>query len=89
MNDYHLLQKIITPEILYENVIEVTCRVSPVLPSSCHLPSHYWKRNVTGKTNEELHVISELNKSDLIEKLKNLKEKGIKSIAVVLMHSYT
>lgn len=59
------------------------------MPVRCQLPDLFWKRNVIGITKEELHVVSELNKEDVIQKLKKLKEKGIKSIAVVLMHSYT
>ncbi len=75
--------------MLYEEVIEVHCRVTPVLSQRCNLKNDFWKRKVTGKTNEDLHVISDLNKEELTEKLKKLKQNGIKSIAVVLMHSYT
>lgn len=82
-------QEIVTPDVLYEDVIEVNCRVVPTMPARCRLPATTWTRNVVGKTKEELHVISELNKEDVTQKLKKLKEKGVKSIAVVLMHSYT
>lgn len=83
------LQEIITPEVLYEEVIEVNCRVTPTASDRCRLPPEYWKRKVTGKTKEELYVVSELNVEKLKENLLALKQKGINSVAVVLMHSYT
>lgn len=73
---------------MYEEVIEVSCRVIPV-SERCQLESHFYKRTVIGATSEELYVISELDDDDTISKLKELKKKGIKSVAVALMHSYT
>jgi len=55
----------------------------------CKLPVTKWLKKVTGKTQEDLFVTSELDKEDVIRKLTLLKQKGIKSVAVVLLHSYT
>lgn len=52
------------------------------------LPKELWK-SVKGTTGEQLLVAKPLNKEKLLNDLKNLREKGIESIAVVLMHSYT
>ena len=37
----------------------------------------------------QLHILTELNKEQLIRDLKPVISKGIKSLAVVLLHSYT
>lgn len=63
-------------------------RVVPALPGKCELPKNSW-RTVKGSTGEELFVSQELNEERLKEDLKKLKAKGIESLAVVLMHSYT
>lgn len=83
-----------TPSVLYEEVVEVDCRVVPALPGRCMLTGlehgewSHW-RHVTGTTGEELLVCQELNQDTLRKDLIILKEKGIDSIAVVLAHSYT
>lgn len=82
-------QEIVTPDVLYEDVIEVSCRVTPVCAQRCKLPESFWRRKVTGRTKEDLHVLSELDVDDVKKKLLKVKENGIKSIAVVLMHSFT
>lgn len=46
-------------------------------------------RIVDGDTGEKLYVTRELNKKSLREDLKEIKNKGIDSIAVALAHSYT
>lgn len=78
-----------TPAVLYEEVVEVDCRVVPVRENDCHIAPSFWKGKVTGTTKEELHIVETLNELDLIDELNRLKNKGIKSLAVVLMHSYT
>lgn len=88
INTNIILQEIKTPNVLFEEVIEVSCRVIPA-SKRCRLERNFFKRNVKGTTNEELHVIEELDESNVTDKLLKLKHKGIKSIAVVLMHSYT
>nr|CAD7404141.1 unnamed protein product [Timema cristinae] len=66
--------EIITPEVLYEEVVEVDCRK--------------W-RPIRGTTQEDLLICKDLDSEQLKEDLINLKSKGIESIAVVLAHSYT
>jgi len=46
-------------------------------------------RTVVGTTGEKLTVTKELDVDKLKSDLKSLLEKGIKSLAVVLMHAYT
>lgn len=94
MLEFELFQEISTPDVLYEEVVEVDCRVVPALPGQCLLKglgNQEWSqwRHVTGTTGEELLVCQELNEDTLRKDLTILKEKGINSIAVVLAHSYT
>jgi len=86
--ELELFQEISTPQVLYEEVVEVDCRVVPALPGRCLLKEGSQWRHVTGTTGEELLVCQELNEDALQKDLTILKEKGIKSIAVVLAHSY-
>jgi len=86
--EFGLFQEISTPEVLYEEVVEVDCRVVPALPGRCLLKEGSQWRHVTGTTGEELLVCRELNEDTLQNDLTILKEKGISSIAVVLAHSY-
>lgn len=89
----NIFQEILTPDVLYEEVVEVDCRVVPALPGQCLLMGighGEWSNwhHVTGTTGEELLVCQELNEDTLRKDLIVLKEKGINSIAVVLAHSY-
>ena len=69
-------------------MVEVQARVIPALKGKCELPKDAWKK-VKGSTGEDLYITQELNQEKLKEDLKELKAKGIESLAVVLMHSYT
>ncbi|XP_043580840.1 5-oxoprolinase [Bombus pyrosoma] len=80
--------QVITPEVLYERVVEVKCRVIPALPGKCHLDSKKWRR-VKGSTNEDLFITQELDEEKLKLDLEELRRSGIESLAVVLAHSYT
>ncbi|XP_067005081.2 5-oxoprolinase isoform X2 [Anabrus simplex] len=85
--------EIVTPEILYETVVEVDCRVVPALPGRCLLREtagnkYAGWRQVRGTTGEELLVAKELDVKQLTADLAALKKKGIDSISVVLAHSY-
>ncbi|XP_012239742.1 5-oxoprolinase [Bombus impatiens] len=80
--------QVITPEVLYERVVEVKCRVIPALPGKCHLDSKKWRR-VKGSTSEDLFITQELDEEKLKLDLKELRRSGIESLAVVLAHSYT
>lgn len=82
------MQEIVTPDVLYSEVVEVQVRVVPALPDKCEMSKNTW-RKVKGSTGEDLYVTQELNEEELNENLKRLKNNGIESLAVVLMHSYT
>ncbi|XP_071092367.1 LOW QUALITY PROTEIN: 5-oxoprolinase-like [Haliotis cracherodii] len=78
--------KIVMPDKLYEEVVEVEERLVLQqdvcqLDRSCH--------KVTGTTGEELEIWEEVNVGKLKADLQELLNKGIKSLAVVFMHSYT
>lgn len=80
--------EIVTPDVLYEKVIEVKCRVIPALDKTCQLNKSNW-RKVKGSCDDDLYVIEELDEDYLIKQLNIIKNDGIESIAVVLAHSYT
>ncbi|KAG5890200.1 hypothetical protein JTB14_010662 [Gonioctena quinquepunctata] len=78
------------PEILYTDVVEVDCRVIPVLEGKCNLgnQTNHW-RIVEGKTGEKFYVTRELDVEEVKRDLKRISERGIKSISIALAHSYT
>ncbi|XP_029678824.1 5-oxoprolinase isoform X1 [Formica exsecta] len=80
--------EIIMPDVLYKYVVGIKCRVIPALPGRCHMENQTWRR-VKGSTGEDLFVTQELDEAQLKEDLKELRDLGIESLAVVLMHSYT
>lgn len=84
------LQNIRRPGNLYSEVVEIDCRVIPVLEGKCELGDEIknW-RIVQGNTGENFYITKELVKDDVKNSLLNLKDKGINSISVVLAHSYT
>ncbi|KAG8231505.1 hypothetical protein J437_LFUL011543 [Ladona fulva] len=86
--------EIVTPDVLYEEVIEVEGRVVPGSTSmgnkgnnDCIPGSDVWK-HVLGVTGEEFLVTEELNLESLKIELQKVQQKGIKCLAVVLLHSY-
>nr|XP_031842230.1 5-oxoprolinase [Nomia melanderi] len=79
--------KVVTPEVLYKEVVEVKCRVIPALPDRCCMDTKRW-RKVKGSTGEELLVTQELDEERLKQDLEQLRRSGIESLAVVLAHSY-
>ncbi|XP_070160046.1 5-oxoprolinase isoform X1 [Polyergus mexicanus] len=80
--------EIVMPEVLYKYVVGIKCRVIPALSGKCHMENQSWRR-VKGSTGEDLFVTQELDEAELKEDLKELRNLGIESLAVVLMHSYT
>lgn len=60
----------------------------PGLLGKCELPKESWKK-IRGSTNEDFYIIEDLDEECLKTDLKKLKGRGIESLAVVLMHSYT
>lgn len=77
-----------TPDVVYERVIEVECRVIPALPEKCQLKHEPTWRKVKGSTGEDFIVIKELNEEKLKTNLEELYRLGIKSLAVALVHSF-
>ena len=75
------------PENLYEEVVEIEERVC-VEQEHCCLGFTNTKEKVIGSNGEAFRVISKLNEADARAKLKAVFDSGIRSIAVVLMHSY-
>ncbi|KAM9774573.1 5-oxoprolinase [Syngnathus typhle] len=76
------------PEVLYEEVIEVDERVV-LKQDSCQLPRKDPKRDVTGSTGDSLEVWQELDLERVEKDLKGVLSRGITSLAVLLLHSYT
>lgn len=75
------------PEGLYEAVIETRERV--ILDhTACQLSAKEKGRQVIATNGDKLWVVEELDEEHLTNELKRIQEKGISSIAVVLMHSY-
>eukprot|EP00794_Sanderia_malayensis_P019028 gene19028-20941_t len=78
--------EIVMPDVLYEEIVEVKERLV-FKQVKCEL-----KKNatvVTGTTKEELEVWEQLDKDQLQSDLQKLLDKGIKNLAVVLMHSFS
>lgn len=73
------------PEVLYEAVVEVKERVI-LHHGGCQLPDK--GRRVSATNGETLWVFEELDESHLENQLKEIRDQGIASLAVVLMHSY-
>ncbi|XP_053198378.1 5-oxoprolinase [Scomber japonicus] len=76
------------PEVLYEEVIEVDERVV-LRQDDCQLPRKDPKRIVTGSTGDSLEVWRELDLEHVEKDLKGVLSRGITSLAVLLLHSYT
>ncbi|CAH1735140.1 unnamed protein product [Chironomus riparius] len=76
------------PSNLYEEVIEVDCRIVPERPD-CQLGkmSENW-RKIPGISNSVFLVMKELDKKSIKSQLQKVLSNGIKSIAVCLAHSY-
>ncbi|XP_078607993.1 5-oxoprolinase-like isoform X1 [Branchiostoma floridae x Branchiostoma japonicum] len=80
--------EIVTPDVLYEEVVEVKERVI-LEQESCQLDKPADLQTVTGTTGEKLHVWEQLDEVQLRADLQAILDRGIRSLAVVLMHSYT
>uniref|UniRef100_A0A3Q3T0X5 5-oxoprolinase, ATP-hydrolysing n=1 Tax=Mastacembelus armatus TaxID=205130 RepID=A0A3Q3T0X5_9TELE len=80
--------EVAVPEVLYEVVIEVDERVV-LKQDSCLLPWKDSKRIVTGSTGESLVVWKELALDHVEKDLRGVLSRGITSLAVLLLHSYT
>ena len=78
--------EIVKPEVLYEQVVEVKGRVIPK-KNDCEGEAH-WKVVKSNVTDEVMFEVEPLDEDDLRRSLKALFDRGIRSIAVALMHSY-
>ncbi|XP_064641075.1 5-oxoprolinase-like [Lineus longissimus] len=78
--------EIITPDVLYEDVVEVEERVI-LSQEKCEIKEEN-AEHVTGRTGEGVEIWQRVDEDKLKVDLKRLLQKGIRSIAVVLMHSY-
>lgn len=71
--------------------MEVDCRVINLKCEKCDQINSIWnnKPTVQGITGEDIIILKQIDEAALKKDLILLKEKGINSIAVALMHSYT
>lgn len=76
---------IVKPDMLYEVVVEVKGRFLPHRPD-CELQNSWTE--LVGTTGEPMYETNPLDEDDLRMSLKKLLDKGIKCIAVALMHSF-
>ncbi|XP_041454379.1 5-oxoprolinase-like isoform X2 [Lytechinus variegatus] len=79
--------EIVCPEVLYEEVIEVKERMV-IQQDKCGLPHQEFAQTFTSSTSEKLIEWDPIDKDTLKADLQRVLDKGIKSLAVVLMHSY-
>lgn len=75
------------PSLLYDEVIEVDERVM-LHQSECQLAEKLGRLVNSEATGEPMHVAVELNEAKLREDLKAVRQRGITSLAVLLIHSY-
>lgn len=77
--------------MLYEEVMEIDCRVINLKCEKCDQLTPIWddKPIVQGVTGEDILILKQIDETALKNDLISLRYKGIKSIAVALMHSYT
>ena len=79
--------KITRPDLLYECVYELNERIVLINESLKHVSDGY--DILTGISGEKLYVEQPLNDNEVTSILNEIKAKGIQSVAVVLLHSYT
>lgn len=80
--------EIVTPEVLYEDVVEIDCRIVPQMEGRCELSEAKTWPVVEGLSGEKFLVSQSLKLNEVEGQLLKVLKKGIKSIAVVLLHSY-
>ncbi|XP_072707825.1 5-oxoprolinase [Ciconia boyciana] len=79
--------EVAVPEVLYEEVIEVDERLIPHQPG-CRLPGTETLPRLEGSTGASLLVQRPLELSALRRELEGVLARGIRSLAVLLLHSY-
>lgn len=76
------------PSNLYEQVIEVGCRIVPAC-DDCEMKLNEKCRVIQGISSSKYFVISELDEKLVTLQLRKVFDLGIRSIAVALAHSYS
>lgn len=77
--------EIVCPEVLYEEVLEVEERLLPMQDGG----DVGDRETVVGSTGEHLVLVQPLDEAALREDLSRVLAKGVTSLAVLLLHSYT
>jgi 5-oxoprolinase (ATP-hydrolysing) len=80
--------KITRPELLYEKVIEVNERVL-LLKSDKEKEKYAADQIIIGRSQESVIVEKSIDEQEVTAKLQEIYNTGIRSIAVVFIHSYT
>ncbi|XP_074000836.1 LOW QUALITY PROTEIN: 5-oxoprolinase [Numenius arquata] len=79
--------EVAVPEVLYEEVIEVDERLIPYQPG-CRLPGTETLPRLEGSTGTSLLLQQPLDLGGLRRALEGVLARGIRSLAVLLLHSY-
>ncbi|XP_029003431.1 5-oxoprolinase [Betta splendens] len=80
--------EVAVPDVVYEEVVEVDERVV-LVQDGCRLPRKDPKRIVTGSTGDALELWRDLDLERVEDDLRGVLSRGIRSLAVLLLHSYT
>lgn len=80
--------RIEVPEVLYKHVIEVDERVVPASDVWEYPSTDASEGVVVGSTGEEFMVLQRPDMAELEAQLRGVYDAGIRSVAVLLMHSY-
>eukprot|EP00474_Spongospora_subterranea_P010032 CRZ10490.1 hypothetical protein [Spongospora subterranea] len=81
--------EISNPDLLYEQVVEIDERIQ-IIPNNNKADFDEFGANLKqGITNENVKIITSPNCEQIRQSLTTLKDIGIGSIAIVLMHSFT
>eukprot|EP01080_Neovahlkampfia_damariscottae_P008929 gene8929-878_t len=75
------------PGVLYKEVVEIDERVRVLSNEEEKEESNF--KNIQKGLSDSVEVLKEINYKEVEEKLKKIKDEGINSIAVVLLHAYT
>eukprot|EP01031_Cornospumella_fuschlensis_P036076 gene36076-43747_t len=79
--------KIVRPELLYEEVVEVDERVVLVTDHNTH--PYPADQIIVGKAQDKIFIEKSIQKEAVAAQLQSIYNKGIRSLAVVFIHSYT
>lgn len=76
------------PDNLYEEVLEINERVV-MDRSDCQMEcKKNWAKETTNTKDETVLISKDLDLCEIKIELERIKQKGIKSLAIVLLHSY-